>query len=286
MHLHCYLYVYEILIRKPAFIVIIVVLVVIIIVSCSAIFYLLKEDRRTGSQEARRRRRYNAQPLVDRDLSNPKQHSKKWYSYLWSSRDDRHYHTQLDKSATMMERTREQGWIQANDREWDVEDFSEDRALRTTTDGNNQSTSLLREQESSASSFVGPTRVYTPTNRMNSNTSDGSSSVQRYDPHDIRGLPYPDQFPISPQATIPSIQQSQSYSPTLSSPSSPVLHRHIMKSPEPISNNNTPTPLHDSDHHHDDDDDSVPEDSQSQFAPPPVLRTTTAGSGTKFFESF
>jgi len=250
---------------STAFIVVIVVLVVVIIVSCSAIFYLLREDRRIGSQEARRRRRYNAQPLVDRDLPSP-QHSRKWYSYLWGLRD-RHYHTQLDKSATMMERS-EQGWIEANDREWDADDFSEDRALRTT-DGN-QSVGLLREQESSAS-FVGP-RGYT--HRMDSHASDGSSSVRRYDPQDIRGLPYPDQFPISPQATIPSIQQSQSYSPTLSSRSSPVP-RHIMKSPEPISNNNTP--LHDSDH------DSDRDDSQPQFAAPPVLRT--AGSGTKFFES-
>jgi hypothetical protein len=248
--------------NDSVFIVVVVVLVVVIIVSCSAITYLLREDRRTGVGEARRRRRYNAQPLVDRDLSNP-QHSRKWYSYLWGSRD-RHYHTQLDKSAAMMGRSEE--GIQANDREWDAEDFSENQALRST-EGNQPAGQLgMSEQESSSSSFVGP-RVYTQ--RMHSHTSDGSSSVLRYDPHDVRGLPYPNRFPILPQTTIPSIH-SQLYSPTLSSPS-PVL-RQAVKSPEPISNN---TSSHDLDHDSD-------RDSQPQFAPP-VLRT--AGSGTKFFES-
>ena len=244
---------------------VVVVLGFIIIVSCSAIFYLLREDRKIGGQETRRRRRYNAQPLVDRDPSN----SKKWYSYLWRSRD-RHYHTQLDKSATMMGRS-EEGWIQANGREWDVDDFSEDRALRSTE--GNQSAGLLgmSELESSASSFVGP-RAYT--HRMHSHTaSDGASSVLRYDPHDVRGLPYPDQFPILPQATIPSIQ-SPLDSPTLSSSRSSPVPREITKSPEPISNG---TPSQDSGH------DNVRDSPQPQFIAPPVLRT--AGSGTKFFES-
>jgi len=234
-----------------------VVLVVIILISCSAIFYLLTEDRRIGGQEARRRRRYNAQPLIDRDLSNP-QHSRKWYSYLWGSRDR---DTRMDKSATMMGRS-EEGWIQANDREWEV-DFSEDRALQSTQSG----PLGMSQHESSASSFVGP-RIYTP-NRMHSNTTDGTSSVLRYDPNDVRGLPYPDQFPILPQTTIPNIQSQDS--PTLSSRSSPIP-RQITKSPEPISN----TPSHNSGL-----EDSV-RDSEPQFAPP-VLRT--AGSGTKFFES-
>ena len=243
------------------------VLVVVIIVSCSAIIYLLREDRRNGGQEARRRQRYNAQPLVDRNLSNS-QHSRKWYSYLWGSRD-RQNHSQLDKSATMMGRS-EEGWIQANDREWEVDDFEGDRALRSTESEGNQSRLLgMSEHESSTSSFVGP-RVYT--HRMNSHTSDGASSVSRYDPHDVRGLPYPDQFPILPQPKVPSIQ-SQLYSPTISSSCSSPVPRQIMKSPEPISND---TPSNDSGH------DSVRDSPEPQFAPT-VLRT--AGSGTKFFES-
>ena len=253
--------------NDSAFIVIIVVLVVIIIVSCSAIVYLLTGDRRVESQEGRRRQRYNAQPLVDRDLSDPQQ-SRKWYSYLWGSRD-RHNHTRLDEPATMIGRS-EEGRIQANGREsweWDV-DFSENHALRST-EGDQSGLPGMSEHESSASSFVGP-RVYTHPSRMHSHTSDGASSVLRYDPHDVRGLPYPIQFPMLPQVTVPSIQ-SQSHSPTTSSRSSPVP-RQIMKSPEPISN----TPSQDSGHA-----DSV-RDSLPQFAPP-VLRT--AGSGTKFFES-
>ena len=246
---------------------VVVVLVVIIIVSCSAIFYLLREDRKNGGQESRRRLRYNSQPLVDRDLSTNPGHSRKWYSYLWGSRD-RHNHTKLDNSATMMGRS-EGGWIQVNSRERDVDDFPEDRALQPT-EGNQSATLLgMSEHESAASSFVGP-RAYTY--RMHSHTSDGASSVLRYDPHDVRGLPYPDQFPVLPQATIPSIQ-SQPYSPTLSSSRSSPVPRQIMKSPEPISNN---TPSHDSGH------DSVRDSPEPQFAPP-VLRT--AGSGTKFFES-
>ena len=265
--LHLYIRKYSSEILDSVFIVVVVVLVIVIVVSCSAIIYLLREDRRTGSQEARRRRRYNAQPLDDRNLSNPR-NSRKWYPYLWGSRD-RHYHTQLDKSATMMGRS-EEGWIQANGREWDVEDFSEDRALQSTEGSQSGRLLGMSEHESSAaSSFVGP-RVYT--HRMHSHTSDGASSVLRYDPHDVRGLPYPDQFPILPQATIPSIQP-QLDSPNLSSRSSPVP-RQIMKSPEPIPNNTT---SQDSDH------DSVRDSPQPQFAPP-VLRT--AGSGTKFFESF
>jgi hypothetical protein len=252
--------------------VVIVVLVVIIILSCLAVIYLLREDRRIGGQEGQRRRRYNAQPLVDRDLSNP-QHSRKWYSYLWGSRD-RHYHTGLDKSATVMRRS-EENWIQASGRERDVNDFSEDRALRSIE--GNQSAGLLgmSEHESSAFSLVEP-RAYT--NRMHSHTSDGTStpsSVLRYDPHDVRGLPYPDPFPVFPQATIPSItgSQSQLYSPTLSSSRSSPVPRLITKSPEPISNNAL---SHDSDHDSD-------RDSQPRFTASSVLRT--AGSGTKFFES-
>ena len=263
----CCIYMCKILIEKndSVFIVIVVVLVVVIIISCSAVIYLLRQDRRLGGEEARRRRRYNAQPLIDRDLSTNPGHSRKWYSYLWGSRD-RHYHSQLDKSATMMGPS-EEGRIQANDREWDVDDFSEDRALRSVE--GNQSAGLLRmsEHESSASSFVGP-RAYT--HRMHSH----GSSVLRYDPHDVQGLAYPDQFPISPQATIPSVQSSQLYSPTLSSPHSSPVPRQITNSPERISNN---PPSQDSDHDSD-------RDSQSQFAAPPVT-IRTAGSGTKFFES-
>jgi len=259
---------------STVFIVVIVTLVVIIIICCSAVIYLLREDRRIGGQEAQRRGRYNAQLQVDRDLSNP-QHSRKWYSYLWGSRD-RHYHTRLDKSASVKGRSEEtRNWIQATGREWDANDFSEDRALQSIE--GNQSAGLLgmSEHESSAFSLVEP-RAYT--HRMHSHTSDGAStpsSVLRYDPHDVRGLPYPDQFPILPRATIPSItgSQSQLYSPTLSSSRSSPVPRHITKSPEPISNNTLP---HDSDHDSD-------RDSQPQFVVPTVLRT--AGSGTKFFES-
>ena len=252
--------------NHSVFIVLVVLLVVIIIVSCSAVIYLLREDRRMGGQEARRRRRYNAQPLVDRDLSNP-QHSRKWYSYLWGSKDG-HYHTRLDNSATVMERS-DESWIQGDDREWDANDFSEDRALRSTE--GNQSAGLLGMSElaSSASSFVGP-RAYT--HRMHNHTSDRAStpsSVLRYDPLDVRGLPYPDQFPQA----ISSIDQSQIYSPTLSSSRSSPVPRQMAKSPEPITND---TLSHDSDHDSD-------RDSQSQFTAPPVLHT--AGSGTKFFES-
>ena len=253
---------------------VVVVLVVVIIVSCTAIIYLLREDRRLGGPEARLRRRYNAQPLVDRDLSNPLHPSRKWYSYLWGSRDrHNHNHTRLDKSTTMMEPSGEGG---SGSREWDVDDIPENRALRSTEGDQSGPLALgMSEHESSASSFVGQ-RVYA--HRMHSLTTsdrDGASSVLRYDPHDVRGLPYPDQFSILPQVTIPrnTSIQSQLNSPTFSSRSSPVP-RQTMKSPEPISN--TPPPSsHDSDH------DSV-RDSQPQFAPP-VLRT--AGSGTKFFES-
>ena len=244
----------------------VVVLVVIIIVSCSAIFYHLRQDRKNGGEESRRRLRHNAQPLIDRDIPTNPGHSRKWYSYLWGSRD-RHYHTKLDKSAAMGRSG--DGWIQANGRERDVDDFSEDRALRPSE--GNQSAALLgmSEHEPSASSFVGP-RAYT--HRMHSHTSDGASSVLRYDPHDVRGLPYPDQFPVLPQATIPSIR-SQPYSPTEPSSRSSPVPRQITKTPEPISDN---TPSHDSGH------DSLRDSPEPQFAPP-VLRT--AGSGTKFFES-
>lgn len=248
---------------------VVVVLVVIIIIACSAVIYLLREDRRIGGQEAQRRRRYNAQPLVDGDLSSP-QHSRKWYSYLWGSRDG-HYHTRLDKSAGVMGRSEEtRSWIQATGREWDANDFSEDRALQSIE--GNQSAGLLgmSEHEPSAYSLVEP-RAYT--HHMHSRISDGAStpsSVIRYDPHDVRGLPYPDQFPILPQATIPnSGSQSQLYSPTLSSSRSSPIPRQITKSPERISNNAL---SHDSDH-----------DSDRDSPAPPVLRT--AGSGTKFFES-
>lgn len=259
--------------NDSVFIVVIVVLVVIIIVCCLAVIYLLREDRSIGGQEALRRGRYNAQPLVDRDLSNP-QHSRKWYSYLWGSRD-RHHHTRLDKSSAVMGRNEEtQSWIQATGREWDANDFSEDRALRSIE--GNQSTGLLgmSQHDSSAISLVEP-RAYTHRMPTSDGASTPSSSVLRYDPHDVRGLPYPDQFPVLPQATIPGItgSQSQLYSPTLSSPRSSPVPRQITKSPEPISNNTPPyNSVHDSDR-----------DSQTEFVAPTVLRT--AGSGTKFFES-
>ena len=253
--------------NDSAFIVVVVVLAVVIIVACSATIYLLRGDRRVGGEDARRRRTYNAQPVVDRDLSTNSRHSRKWYSYLWGSRD-------RDKSATMMGRS-EEGRIQANGGEWDVDDLSEDRGLRPI--GGNQSSGLLgmSEHELSASSLVGP-RVYT--HHMHSHVSDGSStpsSVLRYDPLNVRGLTHPDQFLILPQITIPSgsINPSQLFSPTLSSSSSSLVSRQITKSPEPISNN---TPSHDSDKDFD-------RDSQPQFVAPSVLRT--AGSGTKFFES-
>jgi hypothetical protein len=235
--------------------VLVVVLVLIIIVSCSAVIYLVREDKRTGGQEARLRRRYNAQPLVDRDISNP-QHSRKWYSYLWGSRD-RHYHTRLDKSAPIGGRI--ESWIQANgSREWDVNDFSEDRDLRST-EGNYQSAGFLGMSEHEP-------RAYT--SRVHSHTSDDASSILPYDPHDVRGLPYPDQFF---RATIPSIYESQLNSPTLSSSRSSPVPRPITKSPEPILNNPP------------DSDDDSDGDSQPQHAAPPVVHT--AGSGTKFFES-
>ena len=220
------------------------VLVVLITVSLSAIIYLLRQER-IGDQQARRRRRYNAQPLLDRDLSNPR-HSKKWYSYLWGSRD-RHNHAQFKS----MERNEESWNIQANSR---VDDSAEDCI---TPCSDNQS-GLLRNG-SSASFSVGP-RFYT--HHMQTPTSDDASSVL-YDPHDVRGLPYPGQFPVSPQATIPSIPESQINSSSLSSPFSPVPRR-IMKSPEPISSTISL--------------DSV-RDSLSQLAAPVLA------SGSKFFES-
>ena len=148
-----------------------------------------------------------------------------------------------------------EGRMRANTKEWDINDLPEDHVMQSS---DNQS-SLLRmsENESSASSNLGP-RFYT--GRMHSSASDGASSV-RYDPRDLHGLLHPEQFPILPQATIPSIESPLSYSPVLSSPSSPVP-RQKMNSPEPISN----TPSHDS-----------VRDSLSRPAP---------GSGTKFFESF
>jgi len=229
----------KILGSSTGFIVLIVVLVVLITVSLSAVIYLLRQER-SGDQQAQRRRRYNAQPLLDRDLSNP-QHSKKWYSYLWGSRD-RHNHAQLDKS---MERNEESWNVQANSRV----DYSAEDSIMPCSD--NQS-GLLRN-ESSASFGVGP-RFYT--HPMQTPTSDDALSI-RYDPHDVRGLPYPEQFPVSSQATIPSISESQLNSPILSSSSSP--SRRIMKS-STISL------------------DSV-RDSLSQLAPP------VPASGSKFFES-
>jgi hypothetical protein len=256
---------------STVFIVLVVVLVFIIIVACSAVIYLIREDRRAGGQEARLRRRYNAQPLIDRDLSNP-QHSRKWYSYLWGSRD-RHYHTRLDKSASG---DRVESWIQANgSRDWDVNDFSEERDLRSTEGNNNHSAGLLgmSEHESSASSpFVEP-HAYAHRHTFDG-ASTPSSSILRYDPHDVRGLPYPDQFP---RATNPSIiNLSQLNSPTLSSSRSSPVPRPISKSPEPILNNNSTLES-------DDDDISDGDSPNPQFAAPQVVRT--AGSGTKFFES-
>jgi len=270
---------------STVFIVLVVVLVVIIIVACAAVIYLIKEDRRVGGQEARLRRRYNAQPLIDRDLSNP-QHSRKWYSYLWGSRD-RHYHTRLDKSTTG---GRIESWIHhhANgSRDWDVNDFSEERDLRRSTEGNNyyyynQSAGLLGMSEHTSSlpsPFVEP-HAYTQ-HRMHSHTTttfDGAStppsSILRYDPHDvIRGLPYPDQ--LFPRATNPSIiNQSPLNSPTSSSRSSPVPRPITTKSPEPILNKTDDDDISDGD---------LSPKPQLQFAAPPVVRT--AGSGTKFFES-
>jgi len=232
----------KILGSSTGFIVLIVVLVVLITVSLSAVIYLLRQAR-IGDQEAQRRQRYNAQPLLDRDLSNP-QHSKKWYSCLWGSRD-RHNHVQLDKS---MGRNEESWNIQANSR---VDDSAEDRLMPWS----DTQSGLLRN-ELSASFGVGPGF---DTHHMQTPTSDDA----RYDPHDVRGLPYPEQFPVSPQATIPSMPESQLNSPTLSSPSSPVPRR-TMKSPEPISS----TMSHDS-----------VRDSLSQLAP------SVLASGSKFFES-
>lgn len=229
---------------STALIVLIVVLVVLIIGSLSAVFYFLRQERGIGGQEARRRQRYNAQPLLDRDIVSNLQHSKKWYSYLWSSRD-RYNHTQLDKP---MERNAA-GWIQPNSRVNDTE-------AHTLSRSDNQS-GLLRNGSSGSESFVAGPRFYT-----HRTTSDDTSSV-RYDPHDVRGLPYPEQFPISPRATTSEVE-SQLDSPTSSSPSSPIPRR-IMKSPEPISSSTASY-------------DRV-RDSLTQL-PPPVL-----ASGSKFFES-
>lgn len=223
-------------------IVLIVVLVVLIIVSLSAIFYFLRQERGIGGQEAQRRQRYNAQPLLDRDISNP-QHSKKWYSYLWSSRD-RYNHARLDKR---MERNAA-GWIEPNSRVNDAEGHALSRS-------DNQS-GLLRNGSSGSESFVAGPRFY-----AHRTTSDDASSL-RYDPHDVRGLPYPEQFPISPRATTSEVG-SPLNSPTSSSPSSPIPRR-IMKSPEPISSTASYDRVR---------------DSLTQL-PPPVL-----ASGSKFFES-
>jgi len=235
----------KILGSSTAFIVLVVALIVIVIVSFSAVIYLFrreKRERKVGDQEAQRRRRYNAQPLVDRDLSNP-QHSRKWYSSLWGSRD-RHNHIPLDKSTTTMGRS-EQDWIQENSREWDVDDSVPMQS------SDNQSGLLRMSEKGSSASYIVEPRSYP--HRMDSATSDGASSVH-YDPHAVRGLPYPERFPIFPQATISSTLSS----PTSSSPSSPVPRR-ILKSPEPMLN----TPSHDN----------------AQDAPPQFA----SRSGTKFF---
>jgi len=239
---------------SSAFIVVIVVLVAIITVSCSAIIYFLREEGALGSRVARFRRRYHTQPLVDGDLPSPRQ-SKKWYSSFWGSRDQNN-HVQLDKSTTMMGH-RGQGWTQGNNSDWNI-DSTDERALRFP-EGTQSIPLRMSEQELSGS-------VYTP--RVHSLTSDSASSV-RYDPHAVHGLPYPERYALSPQPTILSLQ-SQLYSPTPSSPSSPVP-RQIMRSPEPIANESS----HGSSH------DSV-RDSLTQSVPP-VLHTL--GSGTKFFES-
>ena len=237
------------------------VLVAIITVSCSGVIYLLREQSKHRSPEAQRRRRYNTQPLVGRDLPNS-QHSKKWYSYLWGSRD-RHNHARLDKPMTTMGQNG-QDWTQANNRELDIQ-TADGRALQFS--GGSQSNLLrMSERGSPGSSFVG-THVY-DTPQLHSPASDSTSSV-RYDPHDTRNLAYPEQFVLSPQPTIPSIR-SQLHSPTSSSPSSPVPR--IMKSPESVTNSPPPDLGHDSVR------DSLPQSLTS------VLRTY--GSGTKFFESF
>ena len=250
-----------------AFIVVIVVLVAIIIVSCLAVIYLLRRPSALGDQEAKRRRRYNTQPLGDSNPSNSR-HSKKWYSYLWGSRD-RHNHGQFDKPATMMGRTSGQGWVQANDREWDGDvDSADERALRPA-EVNPSILFRMSERGSPVSSIVGP-RVSPP--HMHSPTSDTSLSIP-YDPHDVRAMPYPEQWATSPQATVPSVH-SPLYSPTssLSTPSSPVPRRTIMMLPEPVVN----MPSYELGH------DASVQDSLPQSAAT-VLRTS--GSGTKFFES-
>lgn len=242
---------------STAFIVVIVVLVAIIITSCSGIVYLIRQNA-LEHQKSRRHRRYNTQPLGDSDSPDTR---KKWYSYLWGS-SDRHNPPRSDKPTTTLMGHSSQGWIQTNSREWDV-DPEDQRALRSSEV--NQSILLrMPEPRSSGSTIVGShVNVYTP--RMHSPTSDTASSI-RYDPYAVSGLPYPEQFASSPQATIPSIH-SPLYSPTssLSSSSSPVPR--IMKSPEPIANSFS----------HDSGQDSV------QDSLPSALRTF--GSGTKFFES-
>jgi len=232
---------------------VVVVLVAIIITSFSAVIYLLRAGA-PEDQEAQRRRRYNTQALGD---PNPG-YWKKCYSYLWGSRGRHNPHS--EKPRTRMGHSGK-GWIQANDREWDI-DSADGRGLRSP-EGNRLIPMQMQERGPSESPIIGP-HIYTP--RMHSPTSDAASSI-RYDPHDLRGLPYPEQFASSPQATIPSIQ-SKLYSPTSSSPPSPVPRRII--SPEPIAK----APSFDSGH--DSVQDSLPQSAQA-------LRTF--GSGTKFFES-
>lgn len=238
---------------STAFIVVIVVLVAIIITSCSAVVYILRKSA-LEDQETQRRRRYNTHPLRDGDPATPR-YSKKWYSYIWASRD-----RQNNKRRTMMGHGG-QGWIRTNDREWDVESAHE-RDLRPSEA--NQST-LLRMSEQGPSGSILGTHVYTPC--VHSPTSDTASSLY-CDPHDLRSLPRPGPFGLSPQATISS--RSQLASPTSSSPPSPVP-RQITQSPEPIAH----SPSHDSSN------DSVQDSLQQSVAS--TLRTF--GSGTKFFES-
>ncbi|KAF8810038.1 hypothetical protein BYT27DRAFT_6499014 [Phlegmacium glaucopus] len=235
---------------STAFIVVVVVLVTIIITSSSLVIYLLRDSPR--DQEALRRRRYNAQPLGGSDLPNPR-YSQKLSSYLWGSKG--RHNPRSDKSTPRSG----QGWIQTNDREWDL---GSSDALRSS-EGNQLI--AMSEQRSSEFSIIEP-RIYTP--HVHSPASDTASSIH-YDPQDLRGMPYPEHFALSPQATIPSIQ-SQLCSPTSSSPPSPVPHR-ITRSPEPIAN----TPSYDSGH--DSVQDSLPQSSAQSL---PTFR-----SGTKFFES-
>ncbi|KAF8162799.1 hypothetical protein B0H34DRAFT_794574 [Crassisporium funariophilum] len=253
---------------STAFIVVVVVLVLIIVISCTAVAYLLRESAREDEEIAHRqnRNRY-LQPSASYDPSHPLT-SKKWSSRISGvfSFQRRSRIARPDKSRSMLGHS-SQGWIQAgNGNDWDSDS---QEALPTLK--NKFNTTRMTEQQQSPiatprSSLVGA-YSYTAAPRLSSPTSDAASSI-RYDPHGVRGL-NPDQYSLSPQPTLQSIQ-SQLYSPT----SSPAL------SPVPRLTQ-SPVPLEISEPINVNDEGARRSNPQSQSAP----THQTFGGGTKFIEA-